>query len=49
MSDTMRRIKSYREGTRIRKAGIEFQYKQLRYLVQPNKHPMRLKRKLIAK
>jgi hypothetical protein len=48
MSDTMRRIRSYRHGTNVRKSGIEFQYKMLRYLVQPNKHPVRLKNKAIS-
>jgi hypothetical protein len=43
----MRRIRSYRKGTTIRKKSIEFQYKMLRYLVQPNKHPVRLKNKAL--
>ena len=41
MSDTMRRIRSYKRGTDIRGASRPFQSKMLGYLVQAKKHPVR--------
>jgi hypothetical protein len=48
VSDTMRRIRSYKHGTDVRGGSRMFQAKMLAYLVQPNKHPVRKKKREIA-